>query len=142
MFANLPNEYRTKYLDKVNFSALDEIPDCTKYKVPKTIKYINADKDFCGWEMVNITLSIITIFMRDEAHFLSLHPVRYDLVKQAISMGEIDMPIIYFGSDGIPSVQDGRHRLVALYKYGFKNAQVAVPKEQFDTIKAFFAQLE
>ena len=57
-------------------------------------------------------------------------------------MGEIDMPIIYFGSDGIPSVQDGRHRLVALYKYGFKTAQIAVPKEQFDTIKAFFAQLE
>lgn len=139
MFANLPNDYRTRLVNKVLFRAIDEIPSCTKYKAPEMVNYINADEEFCGWKMIGISLNIINIFNQDEEHFLSLHPVRYDLVKQAVSKGEIDMPIIYLDSDGMPSVQDGRHRLVALYKYGFRYAQIAVPEVQLNTIKAFYA---
>lgn len=138
LFSNLSDSLRDQWCDKVEFKLINDIPSCRKYFPSLDIHFVNAEKEFCGWKMVVISLKVGSIIKADENHFLSLHPARYDKVKKAISEGEIDMPIVYLGCDGIPSVQDGRHRIVALYKFGFNYIDVSVPEEQFHTIKSFY----
>jgi len=136
LFSFLPDTYSNEQFDKFEFNSITHIPKCTKYKKPKNIKFIQADEIFCGREMVRLSVEITTLFQLEESHFLCLHPVRYDLVKRAIAAGEIDMPIVYFCEAGLPRVEDGRHRIMALYQFGFTHVDIIVPDEQLETIKS------
>ena len=62
--------------------------------------------------------------------FLSLHAERYENVKNAIAKGEIDMPIIILSNDGLPYVDDGRHPIVALQKFGVSSLEKMVPSDR------------
>lgn len=137
-FANLPDSLSGTRVDKFQFNSIGEVPVCKKYLTPKHVNYIQADRVFCGWKMQPIRLNIKQVIDKDESHFLVLHSVRYDKVKCALSNGEIDMPMIYVDEDNIPSVQDGRHRLVASLKFGFSYIDVNVPIEQVDIINAYY----
>jgi hypothetical protein len=137
LFSFLPDTYRNERLDKFEFNSIPHIPTCTKYKKPKNIKFIQADEMFCSWKMICLSVEIKMLFQLEESHFLCLHPIRYDLVKRAIAAGEIDMPIVYLCEAGFPRVEDGRHRIMALYQFGFTHVDIIVPDEQLKIIKPF-----
>jgi hypothetical protein len=137
MFSCLPDSYHSELLDKFKFNSISQIPKCTKYAAPENLKFIQTDDYFCDWKMISLSVEIETLFKLEEAHFLNLHPVRYDLVKRAIAAGEIDMPIVYLCKEGYPRVEDGRHRIMALSKFGFTHVDIIVPEEQLAIIKTF-----
>jgi len=76
------------------------------------------------------TVDLSALINIDHDHFLNLHPGRYDKVKEALSLGEIDMPIVTICQEGFPRVGNGRHRAVALYKYGFSAITILVPDDE------------
>lgn len=133
-FACFPDERRQDYVPKVQFSSVDDYPSCIKYICPEKVTFINNNPEFCGDKMTVLLVHIDSLINLNHAHFLTLHPIRYDIVKDAISRGVIDMPMVRLDDDGIPHVTDGRHRLVALLKFGFKFAEILTPEFQKDEV--------
>ena len=130
-FAFLPDDLRTEHFDKVLFTSVDHVPTCIKYIRPSKVKSINVDPTFGTQKVVPINVNIQSLININYDH---LHPVRYDLVKEAIAIGEIDMPYILIGGEGVPIVDNGRHRVVVMYKYGFKTIDILVNKNESDDI--------
>jgi len=130
------NEYDFYY--KVTFEHIIYIPPCSKYSPPKKVFFYKADG--AESDLVNESVRIADIIAVDPAHFLSLHPVRYNRVKFEISEGEIPMPIMTL-SEEYPTVFDGRHRIMALYKYGFTHVDVLLKAHQRDTIIQFLNRI-
>lgn len=133
-FAFFPDERRQEWVPKVQFSSVDDYPSCIKYNCPEKVTFINNNPEFCGDKMTVLLVHIDSLINLDHAHFLTLHPIKYDFVKDAISQGVIDMPMVRLDEDGIPHVADGRHRLVALLKFGFKFAEILTPEFQKDEV--------
>lgn len=142
LFACLPDAERRNRLEKVTFDSITHIPDCIKYEKPTNLKFIKSDEEFCDRKLINITVGIKELIKLEEDHFLSLHPVRYDRVKEAITLGEIDMPIVYLCDEGFPRVQDGRHRVIALYKYGVTQVKILIPEDELKVISSFFDHIK
>lgn len=138
LFSWLPERLERTRIEKFNFNSVHEIPTCNKYQRPTKLRFIKTDQKFCGSKLVAISVDIDRLIAFDEKHFLSLHAERYDKVKNAIANGEIDMPIIILSNDGLPHVDGGRHRIIALHKFGFSSVEVMVPSEQVETIKKCF----
>ena len=138
LFSSFPERLERTKIEKFNFNSVQEIPTCKKYKRPTKLRFIKTDETFCNSTLVAISVDIDRLIAFDEKHFLSLHAERYDKVKNAIANGEIDMPIIILSHDGLPHVDGGRHRIIALHKFGFSSVEVMVPREQVDKIKKCF----
>ena len=136
LFACFPDTERSQMLYKVTFETLDHIPACIKYKVSDSVRFIAAEASFCGLQLVPMTVNTEALLAMDYEHFLNLHPVRYDKVNEAISLGEIDMPIVYLCQEGFPKVMNGRHRVVALYKYGLSTIDILIPQNERDEISS------
>ena len=139
LFSLLPDDQRYSRLDKVKFPSVDHVPPCIKYKPPTEIKFIQEYEHFGLHRLEVVEVQIQRLINQDPDHFSDLHPVRYDKVKEAISNGEIDMPIAYFTPEGNLCVQDGRHRTVALYKYGIQKIQIQVFAEEKEKVIANLA---
>ncbi len=134
-FTCLSDNMRTEFLYKTVFPSVDHVPSCIKYISPKTVNFVNANPVFCGSIMTSINVNIQALINIDHEHFLNLHPVRYDKVKEAIVLGEINMPLVSIcKSEGFPRVEDGRHRIISMFKYGFENADILVPKNEAEEI--------
>jgi hypothetical protein len=140
LFACLPDAARTQLLQKVEFDHIDHIPGCIKYKRPSSVTFIDADRNTYGIALTSISVDLSTLISLDSDHFLDLHPVRYDKVKEAISLGEIDMPIVRMRDEGYPEVSDGRHRAVALIKYGITTIEILVPRDEKQLILSYLNQ--
>lgn len=138
LFSSFPERLERTKIEKFNFNSVQEIPICNKYKRPTKLRFIKTASKFCGSKLVTINVDIKKLIAFDEEHFLSLHAERYDKVKNAIANGEIDMPIIILSNDGLPHADGGRHRIIALHKFGFSSVEVMVPIEQVETIKKCF----
>ncbi|MGO2075595.1 MAG: hypothetical protein ACTH3B_10620 [Pseudoalteromonas sp.] len=138
LFSSFPERLERTRIEKFNFYSVQEIPICNKYKPPTKLRFIKTVHKFCGSKLETISVGIKKLIAFDEQHFLSLHAERYDKVKNAIANGEIDMPIIILSNDGLPHVDGGRHRIIALHKFGFSAVEVMVPREQVDKIKKCF----
>ncbi|WP_064663924.1 hypothetical protein [Pseudoalteromonas sp. MQS005] len=135
LFSSFPERLERTKIEKFNFNSVQEIPICNKHKRPTKLRFIKTASKFCGSKLVTISVDIKKLIAFDEGHFLSLHAERYDKVKNAIANGEIDMPIIILSNDGLPHVDGGRHRIIALHKFGFSSVEAMVPSEQVETIK-------
>lgn len=138
LFSSFPERLKRTRIEKFNFYSVQEIPTCNKYKPRTKLRFIKTDHYFGGSKLVVISVGIKKLIAFDEEHFLSLHAERYDKVKNAIANGEIDMPIIILSNDGLPHVDGGRHRIIALHKFGFSSVKVMVPDGQVETIKKCF----
>lgn len=134
-FAYLQDSLRTERLEKVHFETVDHIPPCIKYRRPASLTFIDGNSKTSPTTLFCLELNILRLIEVDYDHFLDLHPVRYDKVKEAISKGEVDMPLVSICSEQFPRVDDGRHRLIALHKFGIKSAQVLVPADQSNEIR-------
>ncbi|MEH6555212.1 hypothetical protein [Pseudoalteromonas tetraodonis] len=136
LFSSSPERLERTKIEKFNFNSVQEISICNKFKRPTRLRFIKTSSKFCGSKLVTISVDIKKLIAFDEEQFLSLHAERYDKVKNAIANGEIDMPIIILSNDGLPHVDGGRHRIIALHKFGLSSVEVMVPSEQVDTIKS------
>ena len=133
LFARLPDHLRNEYFDKVDFVSINAIPPCIKYRPPADLTYEDLEQHYPD-AMTAIEVNIATLISIDHAHFLNLHPVRYDKVKEEIAQGEIVTPVVELDTDGEPHVGDGRHRIVALFKFGFENVRVLVKESERERI--------
>lgn len=138
-FSCLLDSLRTDRIDKVHFESIDHTPPCIKYKRPPTLRFFDRESSSWSGKLVILKVNILHLIQLDYDHFLELHPVGYDKVKEAIAQSEIDMPVVSICDEGFPRVGDGRHRLVALHKFGFEKAEVLVPEGDLTEI---VAQLE
>ena len=123
-------------IGKVIFPSVDHVPPCTKYKSPSQIKFVNTEDMFKGDELVFIQADTLSLINNDHDHFLDLNPARYDRVKEAISFGEIDAPMVHLRRHDESSfeVAQGRHRIIAMYKYNIKKIDILVPADEADKI--------
>lgn len=133
-FSFLLDNLRTERLDKVRFQTIDHFPPCIKYQRPESVRFIDALSETWPAKLVVLKVNILQLIQLDYDHFLDLHPVRYDRVKEAIALGEIDMPIVTISPEGVPTVGGGRHRIVALHKYGFDEIELLVPQNEIHQI--------
>jgi len=139
-FSFIDDSMCTKLLDKVTLGSLDFIPPCTKYiSPPSSITFIDRDSKFYPETLIPYTLDIKKWINLDYDFYLDLDPRRFDRVKKAIVNGEIDMPVLTV-NNLIPELMDGRHRLVALYRYGFKDAEVLIPEEHLSLIQRYISK--
>jgi hypothetical protein len=140
LFACLPDYLRTQRLDKVTFQKIDHIPRCIKYRPPASLRFEDLDSDTYTAPLTPISCDVHSLILIDSDHFLNLHPVRYDKVKEEISLGEIPMPIVSMCDEGVPRVIDGRHRIMALFKCGVVSIEILVPTEEIDEIQRILKQ--
>lgn len=133
-FACMNHENRHDHHHKMFFPSVDHVPSCIKYVPPTNISYVNAEPIFGDKVMAAVTVDLSALINIDHDHFLNLHPGRYDKVKEALSLGEIDMPIVTICEEGFPRVGNGRHRAVALYKYGYSAITILVPDDEKNEI--------
>ena len=117
-FSCLDDTHNKNALKKVRFNSIKEIPVCTKYNKPSSIQMLDFRSPLDGCDMVIVKFKIKALLEADEEHFLELDPRRYDAVKRSLSEGFLYYPMVYF-ERAYPKVFGGRHRLIALYKYGF-----------------------
>jgi hypothetical protein len=130
MFAHLPDNLRSTRLGKIQFESVQHIPPCLKYKPPLSLRFINAQPIFGEHMMTPLKVDALQLIQADHEHFLDLHPARYDKVKEAIALGEINMPIVTICTEGFPRVGDGRHRIIASHKMGLSAMEVLVPETE------------
>ncbi|MCP3927275.1 MAG: ParB N-terminal domain-containing protein [Desulfobacterales bacterium] len=131
-FENLNNDFQFEHR-KIQFQSIDQVPVCTKYEYQKEINYIPKTMGHIREQSVN-TLQLLNVLNSDPQFHLDLHPVRYDIVKSAISRGEIDMPWMTIKENGKIELMDGRHRLVALIKAGIEECPFIMEKEHEERI--------
>lgn len=129
-FSCLSDALRTTRMDKVHFESIDHIPPCIKYKPPSSLQFVDRTSSTWPGKLVVLKVNIMSLVQLDYDHFLDLHPVRYDKVKEAIAQGEIDMPIVSICSERFPRVGDGRHRIIALNKFGVGDVEILVPEDE------------
>ncbi len=131
-FSYLPDDQIHKKFQKITFEEIDYVPPCVIYTPPKSIKFSNGF--ITSDKMVAKNVEIKKLIDIDYDHFLNLHPVKYNNAKESICCGEIYMPVVTISDEGFPRVNDGRHRIVALYKYGFSEVTILVPESEKDEI--------
>jgi hypothetical protein len=143
LFSNLPGQMRSVRLAKTQFSNINEIPDCNKYSYPNKFNIGFEVPPGLNHESVYkvARMSVEKIFHISPFDFLDLHPVRYDRVKEDLSNGFCYMPWMSYKADNqreYATIQDGRHRIVALLKLGIADAQVVYPNSHEYLYTDFF----
>ena len=103
------------------------------------VTFFQGEKQHDGEVMVPLKASVDKLFSHFcGPFFLELDASRFDKVKRAVThQNTIEMPRI-INSAGNLTFDNGRHRLVALAKYGFDQIYVNVPKSTFSLCQEIF----
>lgn len=136
-FSNFPDFAGSGGLAKVvTFPSVEHIPPCIKYSRPETLRFIDTRKSYSTTPLACLTIETKLLINEDPRVFLELDAQKYDRVKEAIALGQIDMPEVRLGADGRPRIVDGKYRVLALHKFGIEKIDVLVPTNEYLHIRS------